>query len=187
MIKRVAAQGTYQLDGRLLNALIDSHNAWENLRVELVQSGEEITRLIRSAGGNTLRIVIPPSTGGGALPTGGTAGQALIKQSSTDGDADWEDIASGGGNYRVLTASLSVAGIVPTGTEIDTALATAYTGPTPDLVPADGDMVILLRSSVRVLAYTIRESAITESGEFVRAFTVNAVTYYAVGWQLGLA
>lgn len=29
---------------------------------------------------------------GTSLPTGGTQGQALIKQSSDDGDADWEDI-----------------------------------------------------------------------------------------------
>ena len=31
-----------------------------------------------------------------ALPSGGTAGQVLTKQSSTEGDADWEDPASSG-------------------------------------------------------------------------------------------
>ena len=31
-----------------------------------------------------------------ALPDGGTAGQVLTKQSSVDGDADWEDPASSG-------------------------------------------------------------------------------------------
>lgn len=36
--------------------------------------------------------------GGGALPTGGTAGQVLTKQSATDGDADWESIVLSGGN-----------------------------------------------------------------------------------------
>lgn len=31
----------------------------------------------------------PPSGGGGSLPAGGTAGQSLIKNSATDGDASW--------------------------------------------------------------------------------------------------
>lgn len=31
---------------------------------------------------------------GGGLPVGGTAGQALIKQSGTDGDADWESFTA---------------------------------------------------------------------------------------------
>ena len=30
--------------------------------------------------------------GGGALPTGGDYPDVLIKQSSTDGDADWDDV-----------------------------------------------------------------------------------------------
>lgn len=34
------------------------------------------------------------SSGGGSLPNGGTIGQVLTKQSSTDGDADWEDTAA---------------------------------------------------------------------------------------------
>ena len=39
----------------------------------------------------------PPGTGsGGSLPTGGTEDQLLVKQSSTDGDALWEDVAAVG-------------------------------------------------------------------------------------------
>lgn len=37
------------------------------------------------------------SGGGGSLPVGGTIGQILTKQSSTDGDADWEDLIFDGG------------------------------------------------------------------------------------------
>lgn len=36
-----------------------------------------------------------PAGGGGSLPTGGTAGQVLTKQSSTDGDADWQTPSGG--------------------------------------------------------------------------------------------
>lgn len=39
-----------------------------------------------------------PSAPVGGLPTGGTTGQVLTKQSGTDGDADWEDPAGGGGS-----------------------------------------------------------------------------------------
>ena len=39
--------------------------------------------------------------GGGSLPAGGTAGQVLTKQSSTDGDADWEDAAAGGSSGQI--------------------------------------------------------------------------------------
>lgn len=35
--------------------------------------------------------------GSASLPTGGTTGQVLTKQSSTDGDADWETPSGGGG------------------------------------------------------------------------------------------
>lgn len=35
--------------------------------------------------------------GSGGLPAGGTTGQVLTKQSGTDGDADWDDVAGGSG------------------------------------------------------------------------------------------
>ena len=45
-------------------------------------------------------ISLEPPTGGsgGSLPPGGTEGQVLTKQSSTDGDADWEAIIFDGGS-----------------------------------------------------------------------------------------
>lgn len=45
---------------------------------------------------------IGTSSGAGDLPTGGTAGQVLVKQSGTDYDADWEDPASSGTVPNVL-------------------------------------------------------------------------------------
>lgn len=72
MLPKVEPHGEYTLKGSTLNALIDAANSWQNLRVELVQGASEITRLIHSPGGAILRIVVPPSTGGGGegLPEG---------------------------------------------------------------------------------------------------------------------
>lgn len=95
-------------------------------------------------------------------------------------------LPSGGGNYRVLTAAMSVAGIVPTTTEISTALAAAYTNPDPDLVPANGDLVILTAAGAPKLAYDIRTATVTAYGLFIRDFSVTSTTYYAIGRQLGL-
>lgn len=56
--------------------------------------------------------------GGSSLPTGGTTGQVLTKQSSADGDADWETpsggsgIPSGGTTGQVLTKHSAIDGDV---------------------------------------------------------------------------
>ena len=39
-------------------------------------------------------ILVGSGTGGGSLPNGGTADQLLVKQSTDDGDATWEDVAA---------------------------------------------------------------------------------------------
>lgn len=70
MLPKVEPHGEYTLKGSTLNALIDAANSWQNLRVELVQSSSEITRLLRTPAGATLRIVVPPSGGGAGLPEG---------------------------------------------------------------------------------------------------------------------
>jgi hypothetical protein len=158
LIPKVDANREYKLSGATLNSLIDAANSWANLRVEQIVSATEVTRLIRSPSGAVLRIVVPP-----------------VEASS-----------GGAGNYRVLTQAMTVAGVVPTTTEISTALAAAYTSPDPDLTPADGDFVILTVSGTGKFAFDIRESAVTASGMLVRSFVVNATTYYAIGRQLGL-
>jgi hypothetical protein len=45
---------------------------------------------VPGTGGDPDTIEWQTPAGGGSLPTGGTTGQVLTKQSSTDGDADWE-------------------------------------------------------------------------------------------------
>lgn len=60
------------------------------------------------------------------VPTGGTAGQVLVKQSETDRDAAWETMESGGGGVEVVTA-------LPAS-------------------PTDGQTVILMTASQKYLA-----------------------------------
>lgn len=48
--------------------------------------------------------VLPAGTGG-ALPSGGTAGQVLTKQSGADGDATWQTPTAGGGGGGVLVSA----------------------------------------------------------------------------------
>lgn len=50
---------------------------------------------------------------GEGLPTGGTAGQVLTKQSATDGDAAWEDPAGGGsGGDTAFTRAIAPSNVV---------------------------------------------------------------------------
>lgn len=91
---------------------------------------------------------------------------------------DAGDLGGGAGaSASVYTQALTVAGVIPTGAEIDTALAASGAA-------LDHDLVILTVSSVPKFAYTIRVGAVaTESGIFVRQF---GSTFTAIGWQLGI-
>ncbi|MCE5217943.1 hypothetical protein LLH03_13045 [bacterium] len=40
-------------------------------------------------------VIITPGAGGGVLPDGGTTGQALVKASNADGDAEWATVGGG--------------------------------------------------------------------------------------------
>lgn len=57
-----------------------------------------------------------PSSSGGSLPSGGTAGQVLTKNSDADGDAGWKD--SSGGSYTLPVASSTTLGGVKIGSGI---------------------------------------------------------------------
>ena len=57
----------------------------------------------------------PPSVG---IPVGGSPGEALIKQSSLDGDAIWANIGSGGGGSGLDATGVS-DGLVPTANGLD--------------------------------------------------------------------
>ena len=57
-----------------------------------------------------------PSSSGGSLPSGGTTGQVLTKNSNADGDAGWKD--SSGGSYTLPVASSTTLGGVKIGSGI---------------------------------------------------------------------
>ena len=75
-------------------------------------AGNEGKLLAVATGETDVEWIDPPQS----LPAGGTTGQALIKQSSTDGDAAWQDIPGGGGGgggsdgSRVLLATFTATG-----------------------------------------------------------------------------
>lgn len=57
----------------------------------------------RLVGDPTWTTIFDLSTlGGGSLPSGGTVGQVLTKNSSTDGDASWQDPTGGGGGLTAV-------------------------------------------------------------------------------------
>lgn len=86
-------------------------------------------------------------------------------------------------NSTVLSGALSVAGVIPTNTEIATALTSVFT--TASRVPVQGDMVNLTVSSVCKIRSIITLTG-TASGLYVVAFTYSGVTYYGNNVQTGL-
>jgi hypothetical protein len=65
---------------------------WESIvgRPDISQGGTN-TNIVRALIAEALA-----NFSGGGLPNGGTTGQALIKQSNADGDADWQSLPGGG-------------------------------------------------------------------------------------------
>jgi hypothetical protein len=84
---------------------------------------------------------------------------------------------------QVLTNGITVAGVVPTSTEIATALAGAYTGAN---VPRTGDSVLLSVSGVLKFRARVTSTNPGTGGIFAVSFTVSSVTYYAVLNQVGI-
>lgn len=54
-----------------------------------------------------------------AVPEGGTTGQALVKNSSADGDTKWSSLGSGGGGGEVILAAAVLTITDPGGTVVD--------------------------------------------------------------------
>lgn len=91
--------------------------------------------------------------------------------------------ARGAQSFTLYTQALTVAGIIPTNTEIATAMVAAYT--TASLAPRQGDMVNLTVGGVCKLRAVVTTTG-TASGLYVVAFTVSSTTYYAQVVQTGL-
>lgn len=121
---------------------------------------------------------VPPSPG--AIPSGGTTGQALVKLSGSDGDADWQTVVAGAGTFATLTDNVT-ADIPATNTATATALAskapllqawTAKTGSTYTLQATDTDISFLANCTITypsTLPNTFRCSVKVATGAVVTA------------------
>lgn len=83
---------------------------------------------------------------------------------------------------RIIKTALTMAGVVPTSTEVATALAASWASPDR---PFAGDVVVLTVSGVPKLAYRITLTNIGTSDLRSVSFTVASVTYYGYLTQLG--
>ena len=83
-----------------------------------------------------------------------------------------------------FNAAISIAGVVPTSTELINAIKGCFE--TPGCMIVDGDTVALTVSGVVKFKAILSLTAVTTSGLFVVSFTSNSVTYYAVLNQTGI-
>lgn len=93
-------------------------SAIKNLVQDLDNLRKDIYARVNTQGGtigknqvyNFIQQAIADGTiGAGSLPTGGTTGQVLTKQSNADGDADWQDPASGSGIVETIVAGTGIS------------------------------------------------------------------------------
>lgn len=97
-----------------------------------------------------------------ALPNGGTTGQVLAKQSSTDGDADWEDLPTIDQSYDSTS----------TNAQSGTAVAEAVTEAVAESVN-ELKVIVITSSSFSSLPQTISNTAITESHVVINSVLSN--------------
>lgn len=112
---------------------------------------------------------------GPSLPNGGTTGQVLEKNSSTNGDASWQDIhqvPAGGSTSQVLTKNSS--------TNYDTSWQSAATG-----VPTGGTTGQALRknSSTNFDDSWLDVHEVPAGGSTSQALRKNSGTNYDEAWQ----
>mgnify|MGYP000084185673 CR=1 FL=1 len=89
-------------------------------------------------------------------------------------------IAQAPGRY---TSAMSVAGLVPTASEITTAVAAAYSS---DNIPVEGDVISLTVSGAVKFQAIVTLTAIAPENWRRVSFTFSSVTYYAWVQQIGI-
>lgn len=97
-----------------------------------------------------------------ALPTGGTADQVLVKQSSTDGDAAWEDLPTIDQSYDSTS----------TNAQSGTAVAEAVTEAMAESVN-ELKVIVITSSSFSSLPQTITDSSITANHVVINSVLSN--------------
>lgn len=109
---------------------------------------------------------------------GGAGNQGLGRHSR--GGARATGIAQAPARY---SAAITVAGTVPTASEISAAVLAAYTG---DNIPVEGDVVSLTVGGTVKFSAIVTLTAISADGWRRVAFTFSSVSYYAWVTQVGL-
>lgn len=99
---------------------------------------ESVTELDTTVVTVTLESASEPGPAGPGVPTGGTAGQVLTKDSGTDYDTSWQDATGGGGGgvtdaeYLVGTAHAGLSAEIVVGTSPGGELGGTWASPTVD-------------------------------------------------------
>lgn len=105
-------------DGQVLTkqSATDLDADWEDCTaVKIIETGGPTVLTIGDIDdGDTLvrsgSTIVGAATSGGSVPAGGTAGQVLTKQSSTDFDTDWETVSSSGSSLPIDAAAIASVG-----------------------------------------------------------------------------
>jgi len=103
--------------------------------LQIVESTTELNTVVTEV---VLVSASTPGPAGPGVPTGGTDGQVLTKQSGADFDADWEDPTGGGGGapvdagYLVTTADPTLSAEVVVGATPGGELGGTWAAPTVD-------------------------------------------------------
>lgn len=85
-----------------------------------------------------------------------------------------------------FTAEVTAAGLIPTVTELNTAIIGVYLS--VELAPKSGDQVQITKGGRVILCYQIALNGSAPGGGTIYnfSFTIGTVIYYARGWQVGL-
>ena len=137
---------------------------------------QQLTDLV----GASIEIPSPQSS----LPSGGTVGQVLTKNSSVDFDASWATPSGGGGgesatnltytaSTRTLNSSTGTGTTLPLFTVSDAGLAPASGGGTTNFLRADGTWAVPSATNLTYTASTRTLNSSTGTGTTLPLFTVS--------------
>lgn len=164
-------RGRTFLAGQLNVRRADSHGAStpDDLTVTVDYVDYTVTATIQNGG-------IPGGEGtGSGVPAGGTTGQALVKSSNTDGDADWAAVANTvNGQSGTVVLDYGDVGAEPDGA-VDAAM-TAHTA------AADPHPVYLLESAAAT-DYAPIARALPAGGTTGQVLAKDTSDDYAASWQ----
>jgi hypothetical protein len=140
--------------------------------VDFAEKHNDLVRLIRNmAGDDGVKIVVSKKN------------IAVRSNPASASNTTQIETVVGGIIGRIYSAAISVAGVVPTATEIATAIENAYIG---QPAPRVDDTIALTVGGVIKFRARVHTLSAVATGLFVVGFTVNGVTRYAHIHQVGI-